>query len=146
MLLGKHILPISTDGQLALPLDYRPDLSGDVIFCTQGLDHNVLLLTKSAFEIMYLQVKSNSITDPLARLLNRVIMGNAVEMKTGPEGGLQIPATLCEFAGLQEDVVLVGQGEYLELWSSSSWKKQVEMMQDHSKNTHRFEKLNVSLA
>jgi len=146
MLLGKYVIPISTDGRLVLPSDYRQDLSRDVIYYTQGLDNNVLLLTKSAFEKMCSHVKSTSMTDPLARLLNRVILGNAVEMEPDPDGNLQVPATLCEFAGISENVVLVGQGEYLELWSPSTWKKQIEMMQDHSQNINRFEKFNVSLA
>jgi len=146
MLLGKYILSITTDGRLTLPLNYRQELSKDVIYFTQGLDHNILLLTKSAFENLCSHIKSTSITDPLARLLKRVIMGNAVELEPDPDGGLQVPAALREFAGIQEDVVLVGQGEYLELWSSSTWKKQAEMMQDHSQNIQRFEKFNVSLA
>jgi division/cell wall cluster transcriptional repressor MraZ len=146
MLLGKYVLPISTDGRLALPLDYRPDLSKGVVYLTRGFDGNVLLLTKIAFEKLYSHVKSTSITDPLARLLTRLILGNAVETGVDSDGVLQVPATLLDFVDHGEEIVLVGQGEYLELWTSSIWKKQSDILQDYSQNVQRFEKFNVSLA
>lgn len=146
MLLGKYVLPMITDGQLALPLVYRQDLSHDVIYLTQGFDGNLLLLTKSAFEKLYSHVKSISITDPLARMLTRLILGNAVETGVDPDGVLQVPVALLDFVDHGEEIVLVGQGEYIELWTSSIWKKQADILQDYSQNVQRFEKFNVSLA
>jgi MraZ protein len=146
MLLGKYALPISTDGRIALPLGYRQDLTKDVVYLTQGFDGNVLLLTKMAFEKLYSHVKSISITDPLARLLTRLILGNAIELGVDPDGVLQVPASLLEFLDHEKEIILVGQGEYLEIWTSSVWKKQADILLENSQNAQRFEKFNVSLA
>jgi transcriptional regulator MraZ len=145
MLLGKYIIPIKTNRCFAIPPDVLKALSR-VVYITQGFDRNLLLMTKSAFETTYSHVRSASITDPLSRLLSRLFLGNAVEMEIDPTGIIEIPIILYEFAGFEEDIVVVGQGEYLELWASSSWNKQSDILQDYGQNYARFEKFNVSLA
>jgi MraZ protein len=144
MLLGKYVLPIGTDGWFTLPLDYRQGLS-KALYLTQGLDHNLLLLTKNAFEKLYSHVKSVSITDPAARLLTRLILGNTVVLGINPAGMIQVPATLYEYAGFEGEVVLVGQGDYLELWSPITWDKLSDILRDYNQNVQRFEKFNVPL-
>lgn len=144
MLLGKHILPIGADGRFTLPSDFRQDLS-KVLFLTQGFDRNLMLLTKSAFEKVYSHVKSASITDPMARLLSRLILGNTAELGMDPTGTIQVPANLFEYAGFDGELILVGQGEFLELWAPTAWEKLSDNLEDYSQNTQRFEKFDISL-
>lgn len=144
MLLGKHILPIGTDGRFTLPSDFRQDLS-KVLYLTQGFERNLMLLTQSAFEKIYSHVKSTSITDPAARLLARLILGNTTELGMDQNGTLQIPANLFEFAGFNGELLLVGQGEFIELWAPAAWETLSDNLGDFSQNTQRFEKFDISL-
>lgn len=146
MFYGKYALPMNKDGSLILPSAFRPGLTRDVIYLTQGLDHNILVLTSSVFERICAQLNTISMTDPLARMLNRLILGNAVPVNAGPDGTLQIPPELRQYAKFSGEVTLVGQGEYLELWDVAAWTEQAVTLQDHKANVERFEKFDLSLA
>ena len=37
-------------------------------------------------------------------------------------GRIQIPAPLCDFAGLEGEVVLAGMYDYLEIWNTHTWQ------------------------
>ena len=145
MLLGKFTLPINADGSFVLPMVYRKSLPG-VAYLTQGFDRNLLLLPKSAFEKTCSNLNSTSITDPLARLLSRLLLGNAIEIELGSDSKIQVPSTLCKFADLAKEIVLVGQGEFVELWSPSVWEEQSVILRDHALNVQRFEKFHLTLA
>jgi MraZ protein len=81
----------------------------------------------------------------LARLLSRLFLGGAAEIAVDNLGQIELPLDLCEYAGLSNEITIVGQGEYSEIWSSSLWQKQIDSLNDFDANTHRFEKFHVSL-
>jgi MraZ protein len=144
MFFGIYTLPLNQKSQLSLPANYCEGI-GKVVYITQGFDRNLFLLSQQAFLALYSHVKATSISDPMARLLSRLFLGGAVEIAMDGSGKIELPAALCEYAGLGKETVLVGQGEYAEIWSPSLWQKQIDDLNDHDANVHRFEKFHVSL-
>lgn len=145
MFFGKYTLPLDEKSQLSLPSGFREGMSKPA-FITQGFDRNLFLLPQQAFNTIYSHVKETSISDPLARLLTRLFLGGAAEISIDGSGHFEIPSHLCEYAGLGKEIILVGQGEYVEIWSPALWQNQLESMNDFEANIHRFEKFHVSLA
>lgn len=111
---------------------------------TQGFDRNLQVLTASAFQEVYRRAASLNIADPLARLLLRLILGTAVELSGERTSAISIPDYLKEFAGLHENVILVGQGDYFEIWAPELWGKQEAQIGDADANSSRFAALSVS--
>jgi len=144
MYFGKCTLPLNENCQLILPSNYR-DAMSNTVYLTQGFDRNLFLLSPQAFNAIYSQVKATSISDPLARLLSRLFLGGAVELAIDSAGQIELPSNLCEYAGLSKEIIIVGQGEYSELWSPDLWQIQVDSLNDFTENPHRFEKFHVSL-
>jgi MraZ protein len=144
MFFGKCTLPLNEKSQLTLPSNYR-DVMSNTVYITQGFDRNLFLLSPQAFNAIYSHVKATSISDPLARLLSRLFLGGAAEIAVDYLGQIELPLDLCEYAGLSNEITIVGQGEYSEIWSSSLWQKQIDSLNDFDANTHRFEKFHVSL-
>ncbi len=144
MFYGKYSLQLSDNNKLTLPTVFGKAMSG-TSYITKGFDQNLILLPQEAFNTIYSHVKATSISDPLARLLNRLFLGSAVEIPLDNAGQIDLPDSLREYAGLGKEIVIVGQGEYIEIWSTDLWDKQVESMNDFDANTHRFDKFNVSL-
>jgi MraZ protein len=145
MLIGQQTLTIDQQGQSALPGVYQKTL-GAHVFLAQGFDQNLLLLSEAAFERICACIKAASLTDPLGRLLARMFLGTAAEIELDRNGGLLIPAELRTYAGLQDQLCLVGQGDYAELWAPTIWEKQNQQIQDHGANTDRFAKFQLTLA
>jgi MraZ protein len=144
MLFGKYTLQINDTNQLALPTEFREAMSTPA-YLTQGFDRNLLLLSGQAFNAIYSHLKETSISDPLARLMSRLFLGSAAEIRLDGSGMIEIPSSLCDYAGLGKEIMLVGQGDYSEIWSPALWQEQVVSLNDSQVNTHRFEKFHISL-
>jgi MraZ protein len=145
MFFGKCTLPLSQNSQLTLPSNYR-EAGSNAVYLTQGFDRNLILLSPQAFNAIYSRIKDTSISDPLARLLNRLFLGSAIVAVMDDSGQIELPTNLCDYAELGKEIVIVGQGEYIEIWSPALWQKQMDSLKDFEANSHRFEKFHVSLS
>ncbi len=144
MFLGKHLCPLDSQHHLVIPQKLQGKLPGS-LYISQGFDRNLWILSAVTFETIYRKVIALNLADPLARLLQRLILGSAQETVMNDLGQLLIPAELREFAGLQEKAYLIGVGDYVEIWSTELWNKQEAELKDAQKNSSRFSGLIVSV-
>ncbi len=143
MLLGKFSRTVNKQNRLTVPPQFRGELAGGA-FITQGFDRNLQVLSAGAFKEVYQRVMSLNIADPLARLLLRLILGTARELEADEHDAFEIPDELREFAGLKQEVLLVGQGDYFEIWSPEFWASQEAELRDAETNARRFAALTVA--
>jgi MraZ protein len=127
LLLGLYPSILETDNYLTLPDGIQEEYK-DGFYITRGFDRNIMLLTQQAFQAIYNRVTSLNLTDPLARLLLRMMLSSAYQAKSTSNGRVQISNPLMEFANLESEVILVGQGDFMELWSRDAWSKQEEQL------------------
>jgi transcriptional regulator MraZ len=145
MFIGHHSSTLDGKKRLALPADYKGLLAKGV-YVTQGFDRNLLLLPGGAFEEIARRIKSMNIADPAARLLFRMILGSARRLEVDKNGCVLLPKELIEFANITEDALLIGQGEYFELWTPALWKEQEISLNNVEANSHRFASLTLCIA
>ena len=143
MFLGRYTSQIDEQNQLSLPSQYRDSLANGA-FVTQGFDRNLLVLKAEAFEGLIDRVQGLNIADPNVRMMFRLIMSNAESVRPDNGGRIEIPATLINFAGLKAGAVIVGQGNYLEIWAPDTWHTQETILDDAAANGARFKDLNVT--
>lgn len=143
MFLGYYTAEIKQNNRLTLPTGFH-ELISDGVYVTQGFDRNVLVLTKSTFEQLYQHITSLNIADPLARLLLRMFLGSATYVEVPTDGLVAIPEGLVQFADLTNKVVLVGQGDYFELWSTDQWEDQKAQLNDFQANAQRFSAFSIT--
>lgn len=141
MLLGLYTCILENDNRLILPDDFRSEYK-DGIYLTQGFDRNIMVLTRSAFEVLYKRITSFNLADPVARLLFRMLLGSIHIMELESNGGIRIPEKLKEFAVLGQTAIAVGQGDFMELWSLKEWNKQEERLREVTAD--RFSTLHIS--
>jgi MraZ protein len=140
---GQYHYPFDEDYRVEIPASFRELLAGQVVV-TQGFDRNILVLSVEAFQDLTRLVMSLNIADPLARGLMRMLLGNASYSKIDQAGTISLQGSLKDFAGLQTDVVLVGQGKYFEVWSQALWHQQELFLQDAEANSQRFTSMNLA--
>lgn len=143
MFLGQFVHSFDDKFRLTVPARFREPLV-EGAYVVQGLDNNLMVLTASAFETVYQRLMTMNMMDPTARALRRLILGNAAELELDSAGRILIPQVLRERAGLQNEAVLVGQGDYFEIWNPDSWKAQEVEIQNAEVNAQRFSTLNLS--
>lgn len=145
MFFGQHPLPLDEKRRLALPATFRPLLAQGA-FVFQGFERNLVVFPQATFEEICRQIGALSITDPAARLLLRLTLGTAVALTMDSDSRISLPADLCLFAGLEREVVLVGQGKYFEIWAPALWNAQKLRLQDAEANAGRFATLHLTVA
>jgi len=143
MFLGQFQHSLDDKGRLMIPARFRELLDGGA-YITQGLDRCLMVMTGEYFRQVYDNVNSTNLTDPNARLLRRMILANAYQLEVDKVGRVLVPQSLREFAGLNGEAIVAGQGEFFEVWTPAAWSEQVRQMQDTETNNQRFATLNLS--
>lgn len=115
-------------------------------FLTQGFEQNLLLISQEDFEVLARHFRQLSITDPLARLLSRLMLSNAVLLQVVSKKHFHIPDSLAEFAQIADQAILIGQGQYFEIWSPKLWQEQETRLRDTSSNASRFHLFQIGFA
>jgi MraZ protein len=140
---GQYRYSFDDKDRLMIPPRFR-ELFTEGVFVTQGFDRNLVILTPGAFQEIYQLITTLNISDPLARFLQRMILGNAAELEIDETGRVVLPGHLREFANLAGEAVLIGLGDYFEVWAPALWSQQETNLQDADANSMRFAGLNLA--
>lgn len=143
MFLGQYKHTIDDKGRLMIPARFR-QMVGEGAYITQGFDRCLMLMTEAYFHQVYERISAMSLADPTARLLRRLILANAYPVEVDKIGRILLPQPLRQFLNLDGDAILVGQGEYFEIWAPQDWEEQMRLLQDTEANQQRFATLDLS--
>jgi MraZ protein len=144
MFLGRYEHNIDEKGRLTIPVRYR-ELLENGAYVTQGFDRNLMVLDAPSFEKMYEHVNQMSMTDPTARQLKRFIFSSAERVEIDRAGRMLLPQFLREAARLDASAMIIGVGDYFEIWSPLNWAQQNDLLQDADANMQRFAALNLPI-
>lgn len=144
MFLGQYTHNFDEKGRLTIPVKYREALIGGA-YLTKGFDRNLMVWTTAAFDFLQNQINDLSVTDPDARLLKRLIFSNATHVELDKLGRILVPQYLRDMVDLQNTAVVVGNGDYFEIWSDQNWQNQNEQMQDSESTANRFAALSLKV-
>lgn len=107
-----------------MPAKYRQqllELGGGHMVLTIDRDRCLLLYPLPVWEEVERKLIQLSSTNTRARALKRLLLGHAEECGLDASGRILLPAPLREFANLEKQVVLVGQGNKFEIWNEQAW-------------------------
>lgn len=143
MFLGQYHHNLDSKDRLTVPARYR-ELIDAGAYVMQGFDRNLIVMTEPAFAQVAQRVNQMSLTDPVARLLRRLIFSTASRLDLDKAGRVLIPQFLREAARIQGEVMVIGSGDYFEIWSIPDWEAQNTAIQDIDANAQRFAALDIS--
>lgn len=143
MFLNQYQHSFDDKGRLTIPAKFRnlPETGAVVV---QGLDRNLMVLPPDVFQKLFDRLMAMSLTDPAARQLRHVILGNALEVVPDGSGRILLSANLKEHASLKDSVVFVGQGDYFEIWAADLWQAEQAKLNETAVNEQRFATLDLS--
>lgn len=143
MFLGQAVSIRDDRDYLIIPPAFNELQLGQMVIM-QGFERNILLIPMDVFLVLSDKVSSLNITDPNVRRLQRMLFASAIYVQANQYRAIHIPAELMDFAGLSKNVVWVGQGKYVELWSQEAWHQVIVDLQDVGLNSEKFVSLNLS--
>lgn len=143
MFLGRYEHTIDEKGRITIPSKFREMMDGSV-YVTQGFDGNLQAFPSELFELLANQVRSISYLDANSRRLRRILFANAEQIKFDSAGRILLPAFLRDTANLTDNAIVVGSGEYFEIWSPENWRAQQTSLNDIEANETRFSALDLN--
>lgn len=122
MFMGEYNHTIDKKGRLIVPVKLREGL-GDKFVVTRGLDVCLFAYPLEEWAVWEDKLKSLPITRSDARAFKRVFYSAATEVEKDKQGRILIPQNLRDYARLENEVVIIGVSDHIEIWSESVWKE-----------------------
>ena len=118
---GEYKSTLDAKGRMNFPVKLREEL-GDVFMVSKTIDDKNKSLTLYTMEDWdELENKINSLPSVKTKGLRRYLITSSYEIEPDKQGRALIPQPLREFAGLKDDIVIVGVGKRAEMWDKAAW-------------------------
>ena len=121
---GRHSVRLDTKGRFILPSTFRNSSKPKKFFITnnihRGKQYLDLVPEKDWLDFEKRIGKMPQMKADI-QAFRRFYLASAVPVKTDSQGRLLVPPELREFAGLSEDIVLLGVGNKIEIWNQTEW-------------------------
>ena len=121
MFMGEYNHSIDAKGRLIVPSKFREQLGSEFVV-TKGLDGCLFVYSHEEWQRIEESLREKPLTSKDARKFLRFFFAGAATCEVDKQGRILLPAHLREFAGLEKDVVLVGVGSRVEIWSKDKWE------------------------
>jgi len=129
MLRGATKVTLDAKGRLAIPVRYREQLMTRAegrLVATVDRDHCLLIYPLPDWEEIERKLTRLPALNKQSRRLQRLMLGHATEFEMDSHGRILLTRELREFASLDRQVWLIGQGNKFELWSEERWNARRE--------------------
>ena len=130
MFRGVQHINLDAKGRLSVPARQRESLldisAGSIVVTIDTQSSCLVLYPLREWERIEQDVQNLPTLNPAVRRFQRLVLGYASDLDLDSNGRILLPGALREYAHLEKRVVLVGQGNKLELWSESLWEAECE--------------------
>lgn len=134
MFRGLHGINLDAKGRLAIPTKYREPLvklCGAHLVATVDTEERCLLVYPvNEWELIESKIQQLPSFNKDARRIQRLILGHATDLELDGNGRVLLPSPLRDYAKLEKEAVLVGQGKKWELWSKTLWDQRCDAYLD----------------
>ncbi|MBM7565698.1 MraZ protein [Paenibacillus sacheonensis] len=121
MFMGEYQHSIDDKGRIIIPAKFREQL-GDQFVITRGLDNCLFVYPLSEWSQLEQKLKSLPMMKSDARAFSRFFFSGATECELDKQGRVNLPNTLCEYAKLERDCIVLGVSNRVEIWSKPIWE------------------------
>lgn len=122
MFIGEYRYNADAKGRISVPAKFRDEL-GESFFVTKGLDQSLFVFPQTEWDKFQEKLQSLPLTNPRARAFSRIFYSGAAEIEMDKQGRMLIPQNLREFAGLEKELLVIGVGSRVEIWSEEAWNR-----------------------
>lgn len=124
MFRGATKVTLDAKGRMVMPTRYRERLAERAeahLVVTIDRDQCLLIYPLPDWEEIERKLMRLPTLNEHARRLQRLMVGHATDVELDGHGRLLLPPTLREFAHLDRNAMLIGQGNRFELWDELRW-------------------------
>jgi MraZ protein len=123
---GINAVNLDAKGRMLIPARYRNQLENSknhLIITINTEDPCLLLYPLVEWEILENKIEKLSSFNKAIRRIQRLLIGHATEVELDSSGRILLPLLLREYAKLEKQILVIGQGRKFEIWSQELWEK-----------------------
>lgn len=143
MFMSEYNHTIDAKGRLIIPSKFR-EVLGEEFVVSKGMDGCLFVYANEDWDAFERKLSALPMTNKEARKFTRFFLAGAAQVELDKQGRILLPAPLRDFAGLDKDVVLVGVGNRIEIWSKDKYEAAGEDV-DMDGVTAAMEELGLSI-
>ncbi|QKE64407.1 division/cell wall cluster transcriptional repressor MraZ [Aquipseudomonas campi] len=125
MFRGANAISLDAKGRLAMPSRYRDELvsrcAGQLIVTIDAVDPCLCVYPLPEWELIEAKLRELPSLREETRRLQRLLIGNAVDIELDGSGRFLVPPRLRAHAGLDKHAMLVGVLNKFQLWNEDAW-------------------------
>ena len=142
MFRGRYEHTIDIKGRISIPSKFREILNKeyDDRLVITNFDHCLVAFPFEEWSLLEQKVGSFSLMRKDTSAFFRFFYSSAIDCAIDKQGRLLIPQTLREYANLQKDIVLVGEGKRIEIFAKERW------LEEARKAEENFDQIRETLA
>lgn len=144
-LFGSYPCKMDSTGRIVFPRDVRRALNSKEWVAVKWFDDCLAVYPKDYWIELARKAHRSSSYSKEDRRMRRAFIGGAVLLKPDSQGRTVIPSPLRDFAGLRDNVVLVGDMDKVEIWSAALYEAE-ERKQNKNVDTSFEKMLNRALS
>ncbi len=130
MFRGINSVTLDTKGRMALPARHREAIrarsAGRLVTTIDRDERSLLMYALPDWEALEARLQQMSNIREAVRRLQRILIGHATDMELDANGRVLLPQMLRDYAQLERKLVVVGQGNKIEIWSDGNWRDRME--------------------
>lgn len=126
MFLGEFEYKIDEKGRVPVPPRFRRELKEGIVL-TIGPEKCINAYSAAAWSKLAATMTGGSMPASKQRRLNRALFATAFSLQIDGQGRVAIPVPLREYAGIEDELIIIGANTYLEFWNKSDWQAEKEM-------------------
>ena len=131
MFFGEFEYRIDEKGRVSIPPKFRRELKEGIVL-TPGIEKCVSAYPLSEWKKLAATLTTGSVTRSKLRRLNRAIFATAFSLNIDGQGRIALPIQLRQYAGIEDEVVIAGANNYLELWNKEQWEAEKAISQEQT--------------
>jgi len=131
MFYGEFDYKIDEKGRVPLPPKFRNALKDGVVL-TPGAEKCITVHTVPEWRKLSTTLTNSPISRSKMRKLSRALFATAYSTRIDNQGRVAIPAPLREHAEIVDEVMVVGNNTYLEIWNRILWEEEKEVSQEQA--------------
>ncbi len=128
MFRGAFKVTLDAKGRLAIPSRFREHLltrADGRLVATVDRARCLLIYPQPEWEDFARRLNALPSMKPQVREFQRVVLGNATDLEMDGQSRVLISRALREYAELDKQAMLVGQGKKFELWDEERWSNRL---------------------
>ena len=131
MFVGEYEYRIDEKGRVPIPPKFRRELRDGVVL-TPGTEKCITIYPLAEWKKLATTLTTGPIARSKLRKLNRAIFATAFSIKLDGQGRIALPIPLREYADIENEVIIAGANNYLELWNKEQWESEKAVSQEEA--------------